>query len=452
MKKLLILLLLFSLTLGMFASCVPNDTSSAGEISEGVSTDISVDESTTVEVTDEAVIAEIKALLEKYNEYVLIVNMCEGAIDADKDAKLDEYSFSIFDWFEFNVEEEIYGPTPSTDAGDDCVKITDARFDDQNDFKDMLYEIYTKENAEMFYASEFAYSYPHGDFGAFYRGFSNFPLFVTINEELYSTQEFKDYAVLTKRYIDLSTVLISESRRGYIITARGASIFKDSNVQAADSDVKILIVNENESFKIEYMEAISDHNKVLQPLGKTDEEKLQAIIDDIDSMLKLINTSVEADVSFDDIPQGMPLYGYEKYYKAETDKLKNMADLYDWAYRIFLGKKANEENINVSHPEYIFHQRIFHGNYDSSGIFGHPAFYNDESGLYSINKKEIIEELHNLKFTPIETGYIGNNDHSDFYFFDKVDMFGDGEYTFKISEVKSRYDLTDEEKALLGIE
>ena len=49
MKKYLILLLLFSLTLGMFASCVPNDTSSGGELSEGVSTDISVDESTTKE-------------------------------------------------------------------------------------------------------------------------------------------------------------------------------------------------------------------------------------------------------------------------------------------------------------------------------------------------------------------------------------------------------------------
>ena len=40
----------------------------------------------------------------------------------------------------------------------------------------------------------------------------------------------------------------------------------------------------------------------------------------------------------------------------------------------------------------------------------------------------------------------------DIIYIDKVDMFGDGEYTFKISEVKSRYDLTDEEKALLGIE
>ena len=49
MKKLIILLLLVSLLLGMFVSCVPNDTSSGGELSEGVSTDISVDESTTKE-------------------------------------------------------------------------------------------------------------------------------------------------------------------------------------------------------------------------------------------------------------------------------------------------------------------------------------------------------------------------------------------------------------------
>ena len=49
MKKLIISLLLFSLTLGLLASCTPNDTSSGGELSEGVSTDISVDESTTKE-------------------------------------------------------------------------------------------------------------------------------------------------------------------------------------------------------------------------------------------------------------------------------------------------------------------------------------------------------------------------------------------------------------------
>ena len=60
MKKYLILLLLISLTLGLLASCVQNDTSSGGEISGEASTN--------VEVTDEAIISEIKALLEKYND------------------------------------------------------------------------------------------------------------------------------------------------------------------------------------------------------------------------------------------------------------------------------------------------------------------------------------------------------------------------------------------------
>ena len=101
MKKLIILLLLISLTLGLLASCVPNDTSSGGEISKDISNEISTDMSdevsteesnTVVEVTDEAVIAEIKALLEKYNEYVLIVNMCEGALEYDKD---DVYEVNI---------------------------------------------------------------------------------------------------------------------------------------------------------------------------------------------------------------------------------------------------------------------------------------------------------------------------------------------------------------------
>ena len=55
MKKYLILLLLISLTLGLLASCVPNDTSSGGEISG--------DASTNVQFTDDAITDEEKALL-----------------------------------------------------------------------------------------------------------------------------------------------------------------------------------------------------------------------------------------------------------------------------------------------------------------------------------------------------------------------------------------------------
>ena len=61
-----------------------------------------------------------------------------------------------------------------------------------------------------------------------------------------------------------------------------------------------------------------------------------------------------------------------------------------------------------------------------------------------------------MTFVETESGYVAyNKDTSsifDIIYIDKVDMFGDGEYTFKISGVKSEYDLTDEEKALLGID
>ena len=109
MKKYLAFILLIVLTVGILVSCAPNDTSSVGEISG--------DASTTVEVTDEAVIAEIKALLEKYNEYVLIVNMCEGALEYDN--TFEVLDFPIFDWFDYQnglVSTEGWGPTMPGDG------------------------------------------------------------------------------------------------------------------------------------------------------------------------------------------------------------------------------------------------------------------------------------------------------------------------------------------------
>ncbi len=156
-------ILLIVLTLGILVSCVPNDTSSGGEISEGVSTDISVDESTTVEVTDEAVIAVIKALLEKYNEYVLIVNMCEGSLKYEGEAI--DYTISYEQWFESdftkNIAEGIVNSPKLNFYGN---KITDERFRDADSFEKMLLSVYTKELADTYFQYEFAYGWLYDAF------------------------------------------------------------------------------------------------------------------------------------------------------------------------------------------------------------------------------------------------------------------------------------------------
>ena len=236
MKKYLILLLLVSLLLGMFVSCVPNDTSSGGEISGEASTN--------VEVTDEAVIAEIKALLEKYNEYVLIVNMCDGAIEYDN--TFEVLDFPILDWFDYDFtlpDEDRTAPIPRTHFYGR--KITDSKYRYLNDLKNLLDGIYTKELSDIYYRSEFAYSYVEAEYGIKNTGFSNYPPYLNVGDMFYATMSFTDFAILSKRHINIDTIKVFECELGYIVTARGSSEFRDGVVCAPDSDVKFLFVEED---------------------------------------------------------------------------------------------------------------------------------------------------------------------------------------------------------------
>ena len=418
-------------------------------------------------VTD-AVRDEIVELLEKYNEYVLIRNLCVGSIGSEY-GNMVFYSMDIpiLDWFsyDFNLLDEITSPTPDMNAGDKCVKIDDERFHHHNDFKDMLYDIYTKASAEIFYSSEFAYSYPSGDYGCINTGFSNRPLFITVDGQLYSTEPLKDDAVFTKRYIDLSSVDIYESTKGYVVKARGSTLFKNGEVQDPDSVVKILIIEEDSKLKIDYMESVSDYNKV-DYSKLSDEEKLDALFDSIISFDDAIKSSKPVICQFDLTYTQHFAVGYYDYYLVESDRFRNMADLYDWTYNIFLDDKIVDYSGFIGdHPEYIYHQYLAYGDYDSSGRSFARFFYSGTS-LYSLDQNSLwlfnnLVSIHNnfnnnkCKLVPFEDGYIGYsyNEYHYFCYFDKVDIFGDGEYRFRISNVKSKFDseLTAKEKEMFGI-
>ena len=142
-------------------------------------------------------------------------------------------------------------------------------------------------------------------------------------------------------------------------------------------------------------------------------------------------------------------------------KMQNMPaykfDIYDLSHLIFTTDLA----------ELVYSDTFADGLFTSFDGYD-PVFINTSEGLfvcsYYVNyefpadlppyalKKPIYEDM---TFVETESGYVAyNKDTSsifDIIYIDKVDMFGDGEYTFKISGVKSKYDLTDEEKALFGI-
>lgn len=424
-------------------------------------------------VTDEVKV-EIEALLEKYNEYILIKNRCVGSLESEYgNSVFYSIDIPILDWFSFDFrvfigDPDLTAPLPQMYAGDRCVKITDERFDHHNDFKNMLFEIYTKDNAEMFYIAEFAYAYPRGDYGCINEGFSTHPLFITIDGELFSTEPFMDNVTLTKRYIDISTIDISVSSKGYVVTARGSSIFKDGAVQAADSDVKLLIVNENESLKIEYMEAISDYNKSTSSKELTDEEMLQSFINKLTAISELASSSEKVIAKFDvSFVRGYTL-GWEPLYLTGNSNFRNMADLYDWAYSMFSHEIPAEPLFKASkyidHAEYFFHQYLFYGDYDSIGI-NPPCFFGYGNDLYSLNQevpqslREFQAQLDDIKSVKTEDGFIlyhYDDKYSKYnlWYIDWMDSFGDGECELKLRTRVFKYasNLTDEEKALLGIE
>ncbi len=471
MKKIIILLLLFSLTLGLLASCTPNDTSSVGndisnEISTDVSDEVSTEESNTVvEVTDEAIISEIKALLEKYNEYVLIVNMCEGALEYEEEAI--DYTISYEQWFESdftkNIVEGIVNSPKLNFYGN---KITDERFRDADSFEKMLLSIYTKELADTYFQYEFAYGWKHEGFTCKYNEYSNYPLFNYLDGYNYSTLSFNDTAVLHKRYIDTDSLKIVEGTKGYIVTARGSAAFIDGEVAAPDSDVKMLIVKEDGSLRISYSEAKRDHIKTSDAL-QGNEDDVKTIINKLVEMNDLLKNRDGESISVQ--PDSLPIYHWGLYFWTQgegwriiekdciliSDEIfKNSVDIYDWSFTLL----NNEAALN-------FNRGILYGYIDSgSHEFPRVIYESDRLNGFVVGENDRFDlsmfyfvfgenYLENYKVTETNYGYIISNEDDTFNFIsiEKTDTFGDGEYTLKISGVKSRYDLTDEEKALLGI-
>ena len=451
MKKLIILLLLISLTLGLLASCVPNDTSSGGEISGEASTN--------VEVTDEAIISEIKALLGKYNEYVLIVNMCEGSLEYDN--MFEVLDFPILDWFDYDFtlpDEDRTAPIPRTHFYGR--KITDSKYRYLNDLKNLLDGIYTKELSDIYYRSEFAYSYVEAEYGIKNTGFSNYPPYLNVGDMFYATMPFTDFAILSKRHINIDTIKVFECELGYIVTARGSSEFRDGVVCAPDSDVKFLFVEEENGLRISRMEAIRDH--VIKTDSAVDDmEKLKLLFEQYGELFtshKQCNKENVHKISFlSEFSLGTDSKLTASVYKSEHERIKNLSDIYDLSHLVFTTDLA----------ELVYSDTFADGLFTSFDGYD-PVFINTSEGLfvcsYYVNyefpadlppyalKKPIYEDM---TFVETESGYVAyNKDTSsifDIIYIDKVDMFGDGEYTFKISDVKSKYDLTDEEKALLGI-
>ena len=411
-------------------------------------------------VTDE-VKAEIEELLGRYNEYVLIVNMCDGSLEYDDTDTVAELKFPVLDWFDSDFTLPDDGETaPTPRSRFYGRKITDSRYSSLDDLINLLDSIYTKELSDIYYRSEFAYSFEVSDYGSKFTGFCNYPPYIDIDDMLYTTTSFTDFAILSKRYIDIDTVEVVKSELGYIVTARGSSEFRDGAVSEPDSDVKFLFIEEENGLRISRMEALRDH-VVTSDADSNDVEKLKLLFEHYAELLaspshynndKLYILSILSEQAFSNDSKVNV-----NAFKSEHDQIRNLADIYDLSNLIFTTASAE-----------LVYSDIFADGYFSSFERFEPIYYNTKHGLFvnDIHAKLVFSDgtpyfkLTNLSFddlTFIETerGYVAyNKDTSsifDIIYIDKVDMFGDGEYTFKISDVKSKYDLTDEEKALLGI-
>ena len=89
------------------------------------------------------------------------------------------------------------------------------------------------------------------------------------------------------------------------------------------------------------------------------------------------------------------------------------------------------------------------------GLLGQKVNYVDE--VYGSKVDEVLKSLEDgevmlLQNTRYEKGESKNDELLAKNMAKNIDVFGDGQYEFLIYEKKSIYSLTDEEKALLGIE
>lgn len=403
MKKLLIILLLFSLLLGLLASCAPNDTSSVGEISGDVST--------TVEVTDEAVIAEIKALLEKYNEYVLIVNMCEGSLEYDKD-----------DVYEVNITL-----TPLSYDGDDpyylkdnCIRITDERYDSVDKLLE-LYDVFVSDIKE--YLVEFEFE-------------QDVPRFIEWDGIVYTVNEFKSSCALPQRYVDTGSTSVVKTENGYIVTVKGASRYTGGKVGEYDSTVRFSVIDEGGELKISH---ISRTKGEFSNEDGTDEERLIRFVETFNEFAFLADESSR----FTDEPYDIPIVikGYLfncEYYLVNSQKFTDVVDVYDRLYTLF------DQDQAFSRLNYLcsaYHPEI--------SMINEPPFFAEKDGkLYSCKHTYMMTtagyipfDVDGLKYVETDYGYlIYCEDDTSLSGYKvsavhKVDVFGNGGYELKFNSL-----------------
>jgi len=363
-------------------------------------------------VTDE-VKAEIKTLLERYNDFILIYYKCDGALDYDESI---QYCFEV-NYFPYGDEETFYA-VPSICG----YRVSDERYGTKDALRKLVFDTFIEEDAERFFnhltTTKFGYPIYHSD-----------------GQHLYTDNTgFKKNAILPMRYIDIGTAIITSSEKGYIVTARGSSQFSEDGVEATDSNIKLLISNENGGLKLAYMKATKD----------SVEENFS-----FDDEIEILLSKIEAYNTF--APDKSKCYLFSTPYTIAHSELHgyllnggvDFSDIYDIIYDVYDKSLANSVYTTLC---------VGDGDYFApSG----PFYFENEQGVFcSTHTLEPIVDLRKDALV-VETEndcIIYQQGEHFFYRAKDIDVFGDGQYEFLIYEKKSIYSLTDEEKALLGIE
>ncbi len=484
MKRFYLFLLTLCLLLTAFVGCTPEGTQSddntsadwSTEISSqptDISDDISTDESETDsdnrfeildDLTDSDLMYEVeetyyfRKALSKYNEYVLIKNLCEGSVEIDKSQKVEKPKFEILDWFtvdftsdEYWAQEEPFGFVPEKYKTyyDHGYPVTDERFKHHDDFKTMVYDIFEEELAE------FNYNYFFGctdHFGKVFEYPTSYPPFITDNGVLYSVIEFNEYAELPERYIDLDSIKVYSNGKEAIVTARGSSVFEDGEVQSPDSDVKILF---DEDRKIVTVRAVRDHIGSLDTEYSSEFEKIKAMMERYWSFNDIFETTSNINTQkVNNRYTIISMYDID-FSLCESDIFRSFTDVYDWL-SITEGKTLRYPYI---YPPYLKMLMGFYSTYD----YIHSSFITytkdglmvtkDEFDIFqmSCSVDEFCEDFFDKCELEIKNGQIVfTHKHSEFdeenggYLFEelilkRVDEFGDGDYTYKIVSCESKY-------------
>lgn len=382
------------------------------------------------------ILNNIKSVLKEFNEYVLIVNMCDGALQYENGIEYNYYAYE--DYASDYTYDTVPNPPVRNFTGR---KLTDARFTEADSFFNFLKDIFVSDIAELFYEMQFVY----GD-GVDELSFSNYPLIAFVDGCYYTTMDFTENTLLMQRYIDIDTISVSPTQKGYLVEARGSSLFSDGKVCDTDSAVKILFSEEDGELKIAHTEAWRDHIEK-QTIFDNDEEEIQWLIEEYASLYELDdNVNISQKIISNQCSHPQYRYGpfgrYDNHFVSErcvgyyskSDRYQNIVDIYDWAHRVFTFKVAE-----------VFSQNVFFGQSDEFGVMM-PLFWY----LNDINDKIVLSDIE-ISSKIIKKGIISDHKiaeydiekEDDIYIISfgktkleliKIDNYGNGEYVFKIND------------------